>query len=224
MLARLARHLPEDEIARNFTPSYRPWQQRIAVVPEGDLFASIRSGKVSVVTDQIERFTQTGLLLKSGQSLEADLIVTATGFNMSVMGDIAFEVDGDPVDFADTVTYRGMMFTGVPNMVWILGYFRAASWTLKADLISAFVCRLLNHMSARGARRVAVALRREDADMRLLPWVDPELFNPGYLMRGVRLLPRRGDKPEWSHSQDYRHEREFLPNLDLDDPIFRYDA
>ena len=127
LLAGVAAYLPEDDVARHFTPTYKPWRQRIAYVPDGDLFESLRSGKASVVTDHIDRFTAKGIRLKSGQELEADIVVTATGFNMSVMGDIAFTVDDRPVNFADTVTYRGMMFTGVPNMLWVLGYFRGAA-------------------------------------------------------------------------------------------------
>ncbi|MDC6679182.1 NAD(P)/FAD-dependent oxidoreductase, partial [Leclercia adecarboxylata] len=118
---------PDQDLDPHFTPRYRPWQQRIAFVPDGDLFAGIRGGKASVVTDEIERFTADGILLKSGERLAADIVVTATGFNLSVLGDIAFVIDGQPLDFARTVTYRGMMFTGIPNMVWIFGYFRA-SW------------------------------------------------------------------------------------------------
>src|SRR5439155_2274642 len=138
---------------------------------------------------EIQHFTDTGILLKSGTLLEADIIVTATGFNLSVLGDIEFSIDGEPLLFADTVTYRGMMFTGVPNMVWVFGYFRA-SWTLRADLVGDFVCRLLSHMKQKGAKRVMPRLRSEDADMPLLPWIDPENFNPGYLMRGMHLLPQ----------------------------------
>ena len=126
------------------------------------------------------RFTESGILLKSGKLLEADIIVTATGFNLSVLGDIDFIIDGKPLVFSDTVTYRGMMFTGVPNMAWVFGYFRA-SWTLRADLVADFVCRLLNHMKQMGAKKVTPALRPEDKDMPLLPWIDPENFNPGYL-------------------------------------------
>ena len=140
---------PDYDVDTHFTPRYRPWRQRIAFVPDGDLFQGIRTGKASVVTDEIERFTETGILLKSGKQLDADIIVTATGFNLNVLGDIDFAIDGKPLDFADTVTYRGMMFTGVPNMVWVFGYFRA-SWTLRADLVGDFVCRLLNHMKAEG--------------------------------------------------------------------------
>ena len=212
---------PDYDVETHFTPSYRPWRQRLAFVPDGDLFQGIKSGKASVVTDQIERFTPDGVLLKSGKALQADIIVTATGFNLCVLGDIAFSLDGKPLDFGDTVTWRGMMFTGVPNLAWVFGYFRA-SWTLRTDLVADFVCRLLQHMQAKGARRVEVALRPEDRDMKLLPWIDEENFNPGYMLRGMHLLPKRGDKPEWAHTQDYWTEKDAIPATDLDDATFRY--
>ncbi len=224
LLAGVRAHLgPDYDVATHFTPSYRPWRQRIAFVPDGDLFQGIRSGKASVVTDKIERFTEKGILLTSGRELEADIIVTATGFHLNVLGDIAFEIDGRPLDFSQTVTYRGMMFTGVPNMVWVFGYFRA-SWTLRADLVGDFVCRLLGHMKKKGAARVEVALRPEDRDMKLLPWIDTENFNPGYLMRGMHLLPKRGEKREWQHTQDYWNEKSEFPAIDLDDSAFVYQA
>jgi len=209
------------DIATHFTPSYRPWRQRIAFVPDADLFKGIASGKASVVTDEIERFTPTGLLLKSGAALDADIIVTATGFNLNVLGDIAFEIDGAPLVFSDTVTFRGMMFTGVPNMAWVFGYFRA-SWTLRADLVGDFVCRLLKHMDAKGVQAVTPRLRPQDDNMPRLPWIDAENFNPGYINRGQHLLPKRGDKPEWQHTQDYWSEKDQFPAIDLDDPIFQY--
>ena len=214
---------PDYDIETHFTPSYRPWRQRIAFVPDGDLFKGISSGKASVVTDEIDRFTETGILLKSGKLLEADIIVTATGFDMSVLGDIDFAIDGKPLNFADTVTYRGMMFTGVPNMAWVFGYFRA-SWTLRADLVADFVCRLLKHMKAKGAQKVTVALRPEDKNMKLEPWIDPKNFNPGYLMRSMHLLPKRGEKPEWQHTQDYWAEKDAFPAIDLDDRAFVYET
>ena len=211
MLAGVRAYLgPDYDVDTHFTPKYRPWRQRIAFVPDGDIFKGIAAGKATVVTDEIENFTEKGILLQSGKELEADIIVTATGFNLSVLGDIKFEIDGKPLDFAKTVTYRGMMFTGVPNMVWIFGYFRA-SWTLRVDLLGDFVCRLLNHMKEKGAKKVEVALRPEDKDMELKPWIDPENFNPGYLMRSMHLLPKRGEKPEWQHTQDYWVERERAP-------------
>ena len=212
---------PEYDVDTHFTPRYRPWRQRIAFIPDGDLFEGIRAGKASVVTDEIERFAEAGILLKSGRLLEADIIITATGFHLNVLGDIEFSIDGKPLVFADTVTYRGMMFTGVPNMAWVFGYFRA-SWTLRSDLVADFVCRLLNHMTNKGARRVTPTLRPDDKDMPLLPWIDPENFNPGYLMRGMHLLPKRGDKPEWQHTQDYWAEKDALPAIDLDDGAFVY--
>ncbi len=212
---------PDFDVATHFTPSYRPWRQRIAFVPDGDLFRAMRQGKASVVTDEIERFTEKGIKLKSGKELPADIIVTATGFHLNVLGDIAFAIDGKPLDFAKTVTYRGMMFTGIPNMAWVFGYFRA-SWTLRSDLVADFVCRLLGHMKDKQARRVEVALRPEDRDMPLLPWIDTENFNPGYVTRGMHLLPKRGDKREWQHTQDYWREKNEFPAIDLDDKAFVY--
>ena len=213
---------PDFDVKTHFTPTYRPWRQRIAFVPDGDIFKGIASGKASIVTDEIDRFTEQGILLKSGEVLEADIIITATGFNLSVLGDIDFAVDGKPLDFADTVTYRGMMFTGVPNMVWIFGYFRA-SWTLRVDLLGDFVSRLLNHMKKKGAKKITVALRPREKNMPLSPWMDPENFNPGYLMRSMHLLPKRGDTPEWQHTQDYWTEKNELPAIDLDDEVFVYE-
>jgi len=212
---------PDYDIATHFTPRYRPWRQRIAFVPDADLFQSIKSGRASVVTDEIDRFTENGILLKSGQALDADIIVTATGFNLNVLGDIDFTIDGRPLDFAESVTYRGMMFTGIPNMVWVFGYFRA-SWTLRTDLVADFVCRLLRHMKETGARKVVPALRPEDHNMPLLSWIDPENFNPNYLMRDMHLLPKRGDKPEWQHSQDYWAEKDQFRAIDLADAAFVY--
>ena len=223
LLAGVRAHLgPDYDLTAHFTPRYRPWRQRIAFIPDGDFLEAIRAGKASVVTDEIESFTKTGILLKSGKVLEADIIITATGFNLNVLGDIGFSIDGKPLVFSDTVSYRGMMFTGVPNMAWVFGYFRA-SWTLRADLVADFVCRLLNHMKKKGAQMVTPTLRPEDEDMRLLPWIDPENFNPGYLMRNMHLLPKRGDKPEWQHTQDYWAEKDQFPAIDLDDGSFVYE-
>ena len=214
-------YLSEEEVQQHFTPRYRPWQQRIAFVPDGDIFKGIESGKASIVTDEIDSFTEKGVLTKSGEWIQADIVITATGFNLCVLGDINFAVDGKPVDFADTVTYRGMMFTGVPNMAWIFGYFRA-SWTLRVDLISDFVCRLLHHMDEKGVKSVVPALRPEDKGMKIGNWMDEENFNPNYLMRSMDIMPRAGDKPEWQHTQDYWRERQEIPAIDLDDPVFVY--
>jgi cation diffusion facilitator CzcD-associated flavoprotein CzcO len=214
-------YLPAGYDMTHFTPKYRPWQQRIAFVPNGDIFKGIASGKASMVTGEIDRFTKNGVRLKSGEELEADIILTATGFNLCVLGDIDFSIDGSHIDFSDTVTYRGMMFTGVPNMVWIFGYFRA-SWTLRVDLIGDFVCRLLNHMGKKQVHSVEPVLRPEDKSMELHSWIEPDNFNPNYLMRSMHLLPKRGDKHEWMHTQDYWLEKDEIPKIDLDDPAFTY--
>ena len=174
-----------------------------------------------MVTDEIERFTTSGILTKSGKLLEADIVVTATGFNLNVLGDIDFVIDGEPLNFSDTVTYRGTMFVGVPNMAWVFGYFRS-SWTLRVDLVGDFVCRLLNHMKGKGLSRVVPSLRPEDAEMPLSPWVDPENFNPGYIMRSGHLLPKQGNKPEWRHSHDYEVDKETLAAADLSDGTLVY--
>ena len=214
-------HLGDDYTDKHFTPTYAPFTQRVCLVPDGDFFEAIKSGKASVVTDEIERFTPEGILLKSGETLEADVIITATGFNLNVLGDIEFTIDNRPLDMAQTINYRGMMFTGVPNLIWVFGYFRA-SWTLRVDLIGRFVTRLLNYMDEKGYHRVEPALRPEDADLELGPWVDPDDFNPGYLNRGMHLMPKAGAKREWRHSQDYWSEKDEIPALDLEDPAFAY--
>ena len=222
LLSAVRAHLgPDYDVDKHFSPPYRPMQQRVAFIPDGDLFKAIRADKASVVTDEIERFTTTGVLLKSGQSIDADIVITATGFHLSLMGDIQFTIDGKALMLPDTVSFRGIMLTGVPNFAWIFGY-NLYSWTLRSDLVAAFVCRLLQHMREQGHQRVMPALRPEDADMRVGPWVEPDKFNSGYFMRGQHLFPKRGDKPEWQHSQDYAYERQALPGVNLDDALFQY--
>ena len=222
LLLGVTAYLGDDfDVDKHFTPSYRPWRQRIAFIPDGDLFVAMKAGKASVVTDEIETFTETGIQLKSGDLLEADIIITATGFNLNVLGDISFVIDGDPLVFADTITYRGAMFTGVPNMTWVFGYFRA-SWTLRADLLADFVCRLLQHMDANHAKQVTPTLRECDANMTILPWIEAENFNPGYIQRGLHLMPKQGDHAPWQHTQDYWLDKDLLPTADLDDGTLVY--
>jgi cation diffusion facilitator CzcD-associated flavoprotein CzcO len=222
LLSAVRAYLGEDyDVEAHFSPKYRPWRQRIAFIPDGDLFQEIRSKRASVVTDEIERFTPSGVLTKSGKMLEADIVVTATGFNLNVLGDIDFAIDGEPLSFSDTVTYRGTMFVGVPNMAWVFGYFRS-SWTLRVDLVGDFVCRLLNHMRSNGLSKVVPSLRPEDSEMPLSPWIDPENFNPGYVVRSGHLLPKQGNKPEWRHSHDYEVDKETLAAADLSDGTLVY--
>jgi len=212
-----------ESVDTHFQPHYLPWRERIAFVPDGDLFGAINDGKASVVTDHIDHFDAEGIILQSGDRLDADIIITATGFNLNVLGDIAFTIDDEPLQFHDTVTYHGAMFTGVPNMAWVFGYFRS-SWTLRADLIADFVCRLLDHMDKLGATVVVPELRPDDTGMRLLPWVDPENFNPGYLRRSLHLLPHQGDRDPWRQGQDYWSDKDILPNWDLDDGALLFRA
>lgn len=223
MLVRAFTGKEDFEFEPHFTPKYRPWQQRLAFCPEGDIFRAAVEGKLSVYTDELETFTEKGVRTKSGDEIEADIIVAATGFNLLMMGGIPFYVDGQPVDWHETVNYRGMMFTGVPNMVWVMGYFRA-SWTLRVDMLGDFVCNLLNHMDKKGVKRVEVALRDEDRDMSLGDWIENDNFNPSYLMRGLKSMPKRGDKPEWRHNQDYWAERNEIPKTDLEGSEFLYDG
>jgi len=200
----------------HFKPTYRPWQQRLAFVPDGDLFKAIRHGQASVQTGSIDRFVPEGIRLSNGETVPADVIVTATGFNLNVLGDIDFHVDGKPLDFAGSVTWRGAMFTGLPNLLWVFGYFRA-SWTLRADLLGDFFCKLVKHMDQHELRSVVPALRPEDQDMTLSPWVRPDNFNPGYLARSMHQLPRQGDRAPWLHLQDYSIDKTDLPVAALDD-------
>jgi monooxygenase len=209
------------DIEKHFTPRYRPWQQRIAIVPEGDLFAALREGKASIVTDTIETFTEKGIRVGSGEELEADVVVSATGFNLSAFGDVAFTVDGEPVEFPERVTWRGIMISGVPNMDYVFGYFRH-SWTLRADLVSDLVCRLFETMETKGATMVVPTLRPEDADMQIRPWSDPENFNAGYVMRSQHVLFKQGDREPWTHMLEHGEEAELLPKADLEDGTLVY--
>lgn len=209
------------DVETHFTPRYRPWRQRLAVTPDGDLFRSIRAGRVSVVTDEVDSFTEDGVRAKSGAVLAADVVVTATGFDLCAFGGVPFAVDGAPVDFAECIGHRGILFTGVPNMAWVFGYLRT-SWTMRADLVSAFVCRLLNHMAGKGADMVTARLRAEDRGMTLRPFIESENFNPGYVTRSVHLMPKQGDREPWVFSQDYFTEKDTIPGADLEDGALVY--
>ncbi len=188
---------PDYDVATHFTPKYNPWEQRLCLVPDGDLFKAIREKRASVVTDQIDSFTETGLKLRSGAELPADLVVTATGLKLQVLSDVELTLDGARVDPAKTFTYKGMMYSGVPNFASSFGYTNA-SWTLKADLTCAYVCRLLNHMERAGARSCVPRVR--DADMGAEAWVD---FSSGYFQRALDMLPKQGTKKPWKLHQNY---------------------
>ena len=214
--------LPEGfDVEKHFTPRYRPWQQRIAIVPEGDLFAALREGTASIVTDTIDTFTETGIRVGSGEELAADVVVSATGFDLSVFGNVAFTVDGEEVDFPGRVTWRGLMISGIPNMAYVFGYFRH-SWTLRVDLVSDLVIRLMETMQLKDATTVVPTLRDEDAGMQLRPWSDPEDFNAGYVMRSQHVLYKQGDREPWTHMLEHAAETEILPEADLEDGSLVY--
>jgi monooxygenase len=209
---------PNYDVATHFTPRYNPWEQRLCVVPDGDLFRSIRAGRVSVVTDRIETFTATGIRLASGQELPADLVVTATGLKMKLLSGIELVVDGERRDPAGLVSYKGVMFSGLPNFVSVFGYFNA-SWTLKADLASEFVCRLLNRMERRGIRWCVPEFK--DPSMPLTPFGD---FSSGYVQRALADLPKQGPGRPWKLNQNYLVDLQVLRFGALEDGVLRFSA
>ncbi|MDQ2927169.1 MAG: NAD(P)/FAD-dependent oxidoreductase [Pseudomonadota bacterium] len=185
------------DVERHFTPRYNPWEQRLCLVPDGDLFHALRSGQAEVVTDEIERFTEKGLRLVSGAELEADLIVTATGLELQVLGGMQVEVDGKAIEWPRTMTYKGMMYEGIPNLAAAFGYTNA-SWTLKCDLTCEYVCRLLNHMARHGLRQCTP--RNADPALGAEPWID---FSSGYVRRSLHLFPKQGSRAPWKLYQNY---------------------
>ncbi|MGB0387523.1 MAG: flavin-containing monooxygenase [Ardenticatenaceae bacterium] len=207
---------PDYDVETHFTPDYNPWDQRVCLVPNGDLFEAISAGSASVVTDHIETFTENGILLKSGQELAADIIITATGLNLEVMGGIEFAVDGEPVDFAQKITYRSMMFSDMPNLVLIFGYINA-SWTLGADLKSEYACRLINHMDETGTRQCTPRLRAEDKQMATQPWVTN--FSSGYMQRKLHLMPKQGSHEPWINSQNYPRDKKRIGRAPMEDGV-----
>jgi cation diffusion facilitator CzcD-associated flavoprotein CzcO len=188
---------PDYDVDRHFSPRYNPWDQRMCLVPDADLFLALRQKKASVVTDEIETFTETGIRLKSGAELDADLIVTATGLNLEVLNGIELTVDGARIDPPKTFNYKGLMFSGVPNLAASFGYTNA-SWTLKCDLSCEYVCRLLNHMRRHGYRQATPRLA--DPTMKEVPWVD---FSSGYIHRSLHLFPKQGSQLPWKLHQNY---------------------
>jgi monooxygenase len=207
---------PDYDIATHFTPRYNPWDQRLCLVPDADLFAAIRGGRASVVTDTISRFTHEGIVLTSGATLEADIVVTATGLDMQLMGGLKIVVDGEPVDPAQTFSYKGMMYSGVPNLASTFGYTNA-SWTLKADLTSEYVCRLLNHMDRRGFTECRPM--NDDVDLKAAPWLD---FSSGYVTRGMAKFPKQGETKPWKVHQNYALDLLAFRYGRLEDGVMRF--
>ncbi len=220
LLNMIRQHLPTFDIETHFTPSYNPWDERLCLIPDADLFKSIKAGKADVVTDHIDHFTPTGIKLKSGKQLKADIIVTATGLQLKTMDDIECMVDGDKVDYTDTFTYKGMMFSNVPNLVQTFGYINA-SWTLRTDLTSAYVCRLINQMDKLGMRQVTARLRAEDSNMQARSFIED--FTPGYMQRMMHLLPKQGDKAPWLNTQNYARDKKVIHHGLLEDGVLSFE-
>jgi len=216
LLGMLRKALGPELVAKHFTPSYKPWDQRLCLVPDGDLFKAIRSGKADVVTDQVARITPDGIELASGQKLPADIIVTATGLDLIVLGNIAFEVDDRPISFPNTYSYKGMMFSGVPNLVYTLGYINA-SWTLRSELVAEFVCRLVNHLHAKGLRQCTPTLRANEQQMPERALIDD--FSPGYIRRAIDRMARQGDHEPWVNTQNYLLDRKTIREAPLEDGV-----
>jgi cation diffusion facilitator CzcD-associated flavoprotein CzcO len=217
LIANVRRQLPKHfDVDTHFSPRYDPWDQRLCMVPNGDLFKTISSGKASVVTDRIVRFTKTGLLLESGQELAADIIVTATGLNMSVFGNIQLSVDGEPVHLPDTTIYKAMMLSGVPNLAFAVGYTNI-SWTLKVDLVCEHFCRLLDYMDEHGYDVVEPVL--DDPHMERVPAMD---MSSGYVQRGIAKFPRGGTRGPWAFKHAYEMDAERLREGPVEDDALKF--
>ena len=212
------RLLPDGfDVDTHFNPDYDPWDQRLCAMPDGDLFRAIRRGQASVVTGRIATFTPTGIRLESGEDLEADIVVTATGLELQLFGGIEVCIDGAPVEVPERVAFRGMMLSDVPNFAFAVGYTNS-SWTLKVDLVWAHLCRLLDHMDAVGAEACVPRLP-EDHEMTLAPLLD---FAAGYVQRSLHLMPRKGEGPEWQIAMDYRHDVSVLRDGPVTSPALRF--
>ena len=207
------------DIAKHFTPNYNPWDQRLCLVPNGDFFKAMREGKASVVTDHIASFTETGIQLTSGEHLDADIIVTATGLELVTLGEMDFFVDGNQVDFAKTWTYKGFAYSDIPNMASTFGYINA-SWTLRSDLTAEYVCRLLNYMRKKGFAQCTPTLREQDKNMKQRPWIDG--FSSGYMQRVMHLMPRQGDHEPWINPQNYRRDKKMFKHSPVDDGVMQF--
>jgi cation diffusion facilitator CzcD-associated flavoprotein CzcO len=220
LLQRVRKALPAGyDVDKHFTPSYNPWDQRLCLVPNGDLFDAISNGTASVVTDHIDTFTPTGIRLASGEELQADIVVTATGLNLVQLGEVQIAVDGHDVDFANSWSYKGFAYSDVPNLATSFGYINA-SWTLRSDLIGEYVCRLLNHMAATGTDQCTPRLRSTDADMPQRPWI--ENFSAGYMERVMDRFPKQGDREPWINPQNYARDKKMFATAPVDDGVVQF--
>ena len=215
--AGVKKELGKDYDMTHFTPSYNPWDERLCLVPDADLFTAIKSGKAEMITDHIASFDKDGIILKSGRHLKADIIVSATGLRMKLLDGMPVYQDGQEVNFSETVTYKSMMFSGVPNLLLVFGYTNA-SWTLKCDLSNKYAARLLNYMKER-SYRICVPELQEDDDVELVPFLD---FTSGYIDRFREHLPKAGNKHPWRLKQNYIFDRYMINHSKLDDGVLQF--
>jgi monooxygenase len=216
LLAQVRAQVGKQFDMKHFTPSYNPWDQRLCAVPNGDMFKILKQGKASIVTDNIDRFTADGILLKSGKTLKADIVVCATGLELQLFGGMDVVVDGKPYETTKALNYKGMMFSDLPNLSNTLGYTNA-SWTLKADLIAEYVCRLLKHMDKTGTR--ICTPRNNDPSVEPAPFLD---MTSGYFQRAVEHLPKQGNKAPWKLFQNYALDMNMLRRGKVDDGVMQF--
>jgi monooxygenase len=218
LLAAVRRQVGDKVDMKHFTPSYNPWDERLCAVPNGDLFKVLRQGKASIVTDHIDRFDATGITLKSGEHLDADIIVAATGLNIQMLGGATMSVDGKSVAINERMTYKGVLLQDVPNAAMIFGYTNS-SWTLKADIANEYICRLLNTMDKKGYNTVVASDRDNNA-------VDTTIFGgsmrSGYIQRASTVLPRQGKKAPWQILNNYLADRVMLQKDKIEDAILKF--
>lgn len=219
LLGQVRKQLGSDADMRHFTPRYMPWDERLCIVPNGDLFKALRSGKASVVTDEIDSFTEGGIRLKSGEELSADVVVTATGLQLQLLGGVELYVDGQPRALQGAMTYKGILAQDVPNLATVFGYTNA-SWTLKVDLVGRYVCRLLRYMDSKGFAVVTP----HDREGCAMPSGVMESLQSGYVKRSTHLLPRQGSKSPWKVSMNYQSDREMLLRQPIEDASLQFEA
>lgn len=219
LLAQVRRHVGPNFDMSHFTPNYMPWDERLCAVPNADLFKALAAGDASVVTDQIDTFTQKGILLKSGRELEADIIVTATGLNIQMLGGMKLSVDGAARQLSDQMTYKGVLLEGIPNLAWVFGYTNAP-WTLKSDLVGEYLCRLFEHMDANGH---TVATPRDDANSALDHGM-LDALQSGYVQRAKESLPRQGSAEPWKVLMHYEKDSKMMREDAIDDGLLQFAA
>ena len=220
LLTQLAKDMSKEYIDDHFTPPYNPWDQRMCLIPDSDLYAAIKRNRVSVVTNTIDKFTENGVQLVDGNELRADIIVTATGLRLKPMNGVKFTVDNQAIDITKTLAYKGAMYSDLPNVIHTFGYINA-SWTLRSDLTAEFLVRCVQHMEETNSTRVVPRLRKEDENMEVKDWIGD--FSPGYMKRSMHLFPKQGENAPWFNTQNYTLDKKMLYNEPIYDDALKFD-